>query len=140
MKIYCFQFQVRIHLTLKHYLHLYCIIFWLHIVPFSTSKQKALENINFVPSTINLLNIFFNWGILSERSITIATYALCGFANPEGIGITLATFATLCPERRSDVSALVVRAFVAGQFWATVHYPGEFNFSGVSVWMSCHLF
>lgn len=51
---------------------------------------------------------------LSPRSAMIATYALCGFANPGSVGIMLAGLDTLIPERRGEVSALCGRAFVAG--------------------------
>lgn len=53
-------------------------------------------------------------GGLSQRAATIATYALCGFANPGSIGITLAVLGGMCPARRGDCSNLVVRASVAG--------------------------
>lgn len=53
-------------------------------------------------------------GTLSPRGITIATYALCGFANPGSIGIMIAGFDALAPARRGDISALALRAFVGG--------------------------
>ncbi len=51
---------------------------------------------------------------LSARSATIATYALCGFANPGSIGVQLATLGSLAPQRKGDVSKVIFRAFVAG--------------------------
>ena len=51
---------------------------------------------------------------ISQRSITIATYALCSFANPGSIGITLAGLDALAPERRSDVAQLCLKAFIGG--------------------------
>lgn len=53
-------------------------------------------------------------GTLSPRSITIATYALCGFANPGSLGILIAGMAGLAPERRKEITQLGLRAFVAG--------------------------
>ncbi len=53
-------------------------------------------------------------GALSERAQMIATYALCGFANPGSIGIMIAGLDALVPERRAEISALSVRAFVGG--------------------------
>ena len=44
----------------------------------------------------------------------IATYALCGFANPASIGIQLAGFTTLAPTRRADFSKCAIRAYVTG--------------------------
>jgi len=51
---------------------------------------------------------------ISERSATIATYALCGFSNPASIGIQIAGFSTLIPERAADISQVALRAYVAG--------------------------
>ena len=53
-------------------------------------------------------------GKLSERSKTIATYALCGFSNPASVGIQISTFATLAPDRRQDFARLAFRAYIAG--------------------------
>ncbi len=53
-------------------------------------------------------------GQLSPRSVTIATYALCGFANPGSLGILIGALASLVPERRDEVAKLSLRAFVAG--------------------------
>jgi CNT family concentrative nucleoside transporter len=55
---------------------------------------------------------------LSQRSRTIMTYALCGFANIASVGITTAGFGVLSPERRSEVLALAWKALLAG-FLAT---------------------
>ena len=52
--------------------------------------------------------------VLQPRSIMIATYALCGFANPGSIGIMIAGLDTLIPERRVEVSALSIKAFIGG--------------------------
>ena len=51
---------------------------------------------------------------MSPRSVAIATYALCGFANPGSIGVQLAVLTSLCPQRRTDFARVVMRAFVAG--------------------------
>lgn len=53
-------------------------------------------------------------GALSQRSAAIMTYALCGFANLASIGLQLATFSTLAPERRSEIASLGWRAWLAG--------------------------
>ena len=53
-------------------------------------------------------------GALSERSRMIATYALCGFANPGSLGILIGGLDGLMPERRAEVAAMSVKAFVAG--------------------------
>ena len=56
----------------------------------------------------------YTYGQISLRSKTIATYALCGFANPASIGIQIASFTTLAPTRRADFSRYAIRAYVAG--------------------------
>lgn len=53
-------------------------------------------------------------GELTERSKVIATYALCGFSNPASIGIQIAGFSTLAPDRRGDFSKCAIRAYCAG--------------------------
>ncbi|XP_064455234.1 sodium/nucleoside cotransporter 2-like isoform X2 [Ornithodoros turicata] len=51
---------------------------------------------------------------LQERSVVIATYALCGFSNVGSVGIVLGSLSALCPERKADLSAIAVRALCAG--------------------------
>ncbi|MBI3117097.1 MAG: NupC/NupG family nucleoside CNT transporter [Candidatus Hydrogenedentes bacterium] len=51
---------------------------------------------------------------ISPRAITIASYALCGFANPGSLGIMIGALAGMMPERRSEVAQLSARAFIAG--------------------------
>lgn len=51
---------------------------------------------------------------LSPRSFTIATFALCGFANFSSIGIQLGGIGALAPERRADLARLGFRALLAG--------------------------
>lgn len=53
-------------------------------------------------------------GTLSPRSVTIATYALCGFANPGSLGILIAGLASLVPERRREITKLGFKAMIAG--------------------------
>jgi CNT family concentrative nucleoside transporter len=51
---------------------------------------------------------------LAPRSFTIATFALCGFANFSSIGIQLGGIGALAPDRRSDLARLGFRALLAG--------------------------
>jgi concentrative nucleoside transporter, CNT family len=53
---------------------------------------------------------------LDPRTFTIATYALCGFANFSSIGIQIGGIGALAPERRSDLARLGLRALLAGTF------------------------
>ncbi len=51
---------------------------------------------------------------LDPRSFTIATYALCGFANFSSIAIQVGGIGSLAPERRSEMAKLGLRAMVGG--------------------------
>ena len=53
-------------------------------------------------------------GELSDRAITIATYALCGFANVGSIGIQIGGIGGMAPNRRADLARIGVRAMIAG--------------------------
>ena len=52
--------------------------------------------------------------VLAPRSFTIATFALCGFANLGSIGMQIGGIGALVPERRNDLAKLGVRAMLAG--------------------------
>jgi CNT family concentrative nucleoside transporter len=51
---------------------------------------------------------------LDPRSFTIATFALCGFANFSSIGIQIGGIGALAPSRRHDLARLGFRAMMAG--------------------------
>jgi concentrative nucleoside transporter, CNT family len=51
---------------------------------------------------------------LDARSLTLATFALGGFANLGSIGIQLGALAVIAPERRADFARLGPKAFLAG--------------------------
>jgi CNT family concentrative nucleoside transporter len=53
---------------------------------------------------------------LDPKSFTIATFALCGFANLSSIGIQIGGIGALAPERRHDLARLGFRAMLAGTF------------------------
>lgn len=53
-------------------------------------------------------------GSLEPRSVTLATYALCGFANFASIGIQIGGISALAPSRRGDLAKLGLRAMIAG--------------------------
>ena len=55
---------------------------------------------------------------LSERTVMIVTYALCGFANFGSIGIQLGGIGGIAPERRGDLARLGVRAMIGGSLAA----------------------
>ena len=51
---------------------------------------------------------------LSEHSVLISTYALCGFANFSSIAIQLGGIGGLAPNRRPDIARLGLRAVLGG--------------------------
>jgi CNT family concentrative nucleoside transporter len=51
---------------------------------------------------------------LDPKSFTIATFALCGFANFSSIGIQIGGIGALAPNRRHDLARLGLRAMLAG--------------------------
>jgi CNT family concentrative nucleoside transporter len=51
---------------------------------------------------------------LSPRTFSIATFALCGFANVGSIGMQIGGIGALAPNRRNDLARLGVRAMLAG--------------------------
>ena len=52
-------------------------------------------------------------GLLSEKSIVISTYALCGFANFSSIAIQIGGIGGMAPNRQGDLSRLGMRALFA---------------------------
>lgn len=52
--------------------------------------------------------------VLSVRSEIICTYALCGFANFSSLGIVIGGLSSICPSKKGDISALVLRALFTG--------------------------
>ena len=56
-----------------------------------------------------------NTGILTNyRSIVIATYTLCGFANFASIGIQIGGIGALAPSQRSTLAAFGIKALIGG--------------------------
>src|SRR5688572_7647141 len=51
---------------------------------------------------------------LDPRSYTLATYALCGFANFSSIAIQIGGIGSLAPSRRADLAQLGLRAMLGG--------------------------
>ena len=53
-------------------------------------------------------------GALQPRSVAIATYALCSFANFGSIAILIGGIGSIAPERKKEVARLSLKALVAG--------------------------
>jgi len=67
---------------------------------------------------LQLSNLLAGNAQLSPRSVIIATYALCGFANFSSIAIQIGGIGGIAPARRSDLARLGLRAMVAGSLAA----------------------
>jgi len=78
----------------------------------------AIGNLLGVRMVLNELVAFSYLGplraSLDPRSYTIATFALCGFANFSSIGIQIAGIGALAPDRKTQLAQLGVRAMLAG--------------------------
>ena len=78
----------------------------------------AVGNLLGTRMVINELVAFANLGqmkaALDPRSFTIATFALCGFANFSSIGIQIGGISALAPNKRGELARLGFRAMLAG--------------------------
>lgn len=93
-------------------------IAWLMGVPWADAGQVATllgkkTILNEFIAYLDLQKLIQSQAI-SERSINIATYALCGFANIGTIGITIGGMSGIAPNRQHDLAKLGVRAMIAG--------------------------
>ena len=75
--------------------------------------QKTVFN-EFVAYSYMSQNLATDPAWLSERGRLIASYALCGFANFGSIGIQIAGYSSLAPDRLGDLSRLGLRAMIGG--------------------------
>ena len=90
---------------------------WLMGVPWAEASTAGA-----LMGTKTILNEFIAYlnmsqlakGALSDRSLLIMTYALCGFANPGSLGIMIGGLGTMAPDRRGEIVSLGLRSIVAG--------------------------
>ncbi|MEG0384547.1 MAG: NupC/NupG family nucleoside CNT transporter [Solibacillus sp.] len=52
--------------------------------------------------------------VLSDKTVIVVSFALCGFANLGSLAILLGGIGSLAPSRRSDIARLGIRAIAAG--------------------------
>lgn len=62
----------------------------------------------------SLANLLESGTVLHERSIVIATYALCGFANFSSIAIQIGGIGGIAPARRHDLARIGFKAMIGG--------------------------
>ncbi|KAH8400998.1 hypothetical protein KR009_002365 [Drosophila setifemur] len=60
------------------------------------------------------LGVYIENGDITARSAGIATFAICGFANPSSLGILIGSLSAMAPHRRSTITSVAFRAFVVG--------------------------
>jgi CNT family concentrative nucleoside transporter len=60
-------------------------------------------------------------GQISDRTVLLATYSMCGFANFSSIAIQIGGIGAIAPERRADLARLGLRAMLGGAMasWMT---------------------
>jgi concentrative nucleoside transporter, CNT family len=95
---------------------LFSPVAWLIGIPWH--EAHAVGNLLGTRTVINELVAYSLLGAekatLSARSFTIATFALCGFANLSSIGIQIGGIGALIPGRRNELARLGFRALLAG--------------------------
>ncbi len=95
---------------------LFAPIAWVIGVPWHDCR--LIGNLLGVRMVLNELVAFSMLGpqkaVLDPRSFTIATFALCGFANFSSIGIQMGGIGALAPNKRGDLARLGLRAMLAG--------------------------
>ena len=89
---------------------------WLMGIPWSDCETigQALGKRMVFTEFIGYLEITGARESLNPRSFTLATFAICGFANFASIAIQIGGIGSLAPERRQDLAKLGLRAMVGG--------------------------
>lgn len=95
---------------------LFAPIAWLLGVPWSDAP--IIGNLLGTRLVINEFVAYARLGPLKQtldpQAFTVASYALCGFANLGSIGVQVAGIGSLAPERKDDLAKFGLRAMVAG--------------------------
>ncbi len=96
--------------------YLFAPVAWLLGVPWSEAFQVGvlLGKKLVINEFVAYLDLQKQLTTLSERSVIISTYALCGFANFSSIAIQLGGIGTIAPQRRKDLAQLGIKCLVGG--------------------------
>ena len=96
--------------------YLFAPIAWLLGVPWAEAFQVGtlLGKKLVINEFVAYLDLQKQVTTLSERSVIISTYALCGFANFSSIAIQLGGIGTIAPNRRKDLAELGVKCLIGG--------------------------
>ncbi|MFL6302391.1 MAG: NupC/NupG family nucleoside CNT transporter [Candidatus Sulfotelmatobacter sp.] len=96
--------------------YLFWPIAWVIGIP--VHDCAAVGNLLGIRMVLNELVAFSQLGdqkaLLEPRTVTIATFALCGFANLSSIGIQIGGIGALAPNKRGELARLGFRAMIAG--------------------------
>ncbi len=96
--------------------YLFWPIAWVIGIP--THDCASVGNLLGIRMVLNELVAFSQLGdqkaLLDPRTVTIATFALCGFANLSSIGIQIGGIGALAPNKRGELARLGFRAMIAG--------------------------
>ncbi|MGE5053662.1 MAG: NupC/NupG family nucleoside CNT transporter [Acidobacteriota bacterium] len=96
--------------------YLFWPIAWVIGIP--AHDCAAVGNLLGIRMVLNELVAFSQLGdqkaLLDPRTVTIATFALCGFANLSSIGIQIGGIGALAPNKRGELARLGFRAMIAG--------------------------
>jgi CNT family concentrative nucleoside transporter len=94
-------------------------IAWLIGIPWG-NEAKEVGNLIGTRAVLNEFIAYNQLGLLahahaiSTRTLAIATFALCGFANIGSVGMQIGGIGALVPHRRNDLARLGLRAMLAG--------------------------
>jgi concentrative nucleoside transporter, CNT family len=102
---------------------LFAPLAWVMGVPWSDATTVGAllgvkTAVNEFVAYIQLSGLLASDADLAPRSVVIATYALCGFANFSSIAIQIGGLSGMAPARRSDLARLGLRAMIAGSLAA----------------------
>ncbi len=92
-------------------------VVWLMGIPWS--EATVAGSLMGIKTVLNELLAYLSLaelsdGELSERSVLIMSYALCGMANFGSVGIMIGGFTAMIPERRQEVASLGLKSIVGG--------------------------
>ena len=92
-------------------------VVWLMGIPWS--EATVAGSLMGIKTVLNELLAYLSLaeladGQLSERSVLIMSYALCGMANFGSVGIMIGGFTAMIPERRQEVASLGLKSIVGG--------------------------
>jgi len=113
-----------IHNHIRYFPHsleqVFGYIFWpiAWVIGIPAHDCAAVGNLLGIRMVLNELVAFSQLGdqkaLLDPRTVTIATFALCGFANLSSIGIQIGGIGALAPNKRGELARLGFRAMIAG--------------------------